>query len=193
MKTRFFLLFLLGCLITSCNSNDDESNSSEESMTIIKDGITFEGLNFNNTLILFSQAGEGVRRLDLRSDLEDGVFILSISNWDFQNPPQEGVIEKIYDTNVDEAGPNTACQEINNINFCDEALISWSVGVTAFVSELGQGDDQIGNITITNNNPESKTVSGTFSAEIRDINAPENTPNTVVSGIFTNLSYTVFN
>ncbi|MBR9915646.1 MAG: hypothetical protein GYB32_12610 [Algicola sp.] len=175
----------------SCSSDDGNGGSSvgAESFTVIKDGVTFEGENFNHTLIILSDGTVEGRRMDLRCDIDGGTFILSISNWDFQNPPANGVVEKTYDTNID-IGPNTQCETIEGSTYCDEALVTFLLGQEVFVSELNDNDD-IGGITITNNNPSNQTVSGTFDLLLRNFNSQEETYVTY-TGTFTNLNYTVF-
>ncbi|WP_460219292.1 hypothetical protein [Psychroserpens sp. MEBiC05023] len=191
MKIKLFALAFITLTILSCSSDDNSSDGGgEASFTVIRDGVTYQGENINNTLIITSQNNQGVRRMDLRCDFDGGTFVLSISNWEFQNPPEDGVVEKSYNTNT-EMGPDTDCETIDGITFCDEALVTYILGQEYFVSELNEEGTDIGHITISNNNSGNLTVSGTFDVLMRNFNDP-NGENIEYTGSFNNLSYTVF-
>ena len=193
MKIKLLALVLVALTIVSCSSDDnndsDPPSGGDESFTVIRDGVTFEGENINNTLIITSQNDQGARRLDLRCDFDGGTFILSISNWEFQNPPENGVVEKSYNTNT-EMGPDTECETIDSITYCDEALVTYLIGQDVFISELNDLED-IGSITITNNDAADLEVSGTFDVLLRNFNSQDETY-IEYTGSFTNVSYSVF-
>lgn len=191
MKIKLLTLVVLAFTIFSCSSDDGDSPSDgTQSFTVIRDGVTFQGENINNTLILTSQGDQEARRLDLRCDFDGGTFVLSISNWEFQNPAADGVVVKSYNTNTD-IGPDTDCETINGSTYCDEALVTYLIDQDVFISELND-NDQIGTITITGNNSEAKTVTGTFNVLLSDFNGGENEVYIEHTGTFNNLSYTVF-
>nr|WP_321245582.1 hypothetical protein [uncultured Psychroserpens sp.] len=192
MKIKFLVLVLITLSIVSCSSDDGNapsSNDEEQSFTVIRDGVTFQGENINNTLIRTTQNDQGARRLDLRCDFDGGTLVLSISNWEFQNPPDEGVVEKSYNTNTD-MGPDTECETIDSITFCDEALVTYLIGNDVYISELNDSDI-IGDITIVSNNSQDKRITGTFDVLLRDFNGGEEEVYIEHSGTF-DVSYIVF-
>lgn len=192
MKFKLLALALVVFTFMSCgsdDSSDDSPSGGTESFIVIKNGVTFEGENINNTLIITSQGDQGARRLDLRCDIDGGTFILSISNWEFQNPPADGVIVKSYNTNT-EMGPDTDCESINGTTYCDEALVTFLIGQEVFISELNDLED-IGDITITSNDASNLEVSGTFDVLLRNFNSQDEEYMTY-TGTFTNVSYSVF-
>ncbi|WP_204347076.1 hypothetical protein [Psychroserpens algicola] len=192
MKFKLLALALVVFTFMSCSSDDssgDSPSGGTESFIVIKNGVTFEGENINNTLIITSQGDQGARRLDLRCDIDGGTFILSISNWEFQNPPADGVVVKSYNTNT-EMGPDTDCESINGTTYCDEALVTFLIGQEVFISELNDLED-IGDITITSNDASNLEVSGTFDVLLRNFNSQDEEYMTY-TGTFTNVSYSVF-
>ncbi|MCK8482154.1 hypothetical protein [Psychroserpens algicola] len=192
MKFKLLALALVVFTFMSCgsdDSSDDSPSGGTESFIVIKNGVTFEGENINNTLIITSQGDQGARRLDLRCDIDGGTFILSISNWEFQNPPADGVVVKSYNTNT-EMGPDTDCESINGTTYCDEALVTFLIGQEVFISELNDLED-IGDITITSNDASNLEVSGTFDVLLRNFNSQDEEYMTY-TGTFTNVSYSVF-
>lgn len=192
MKIKFLVLVLATLSIVSCSSDDGNlpsSNDEGQSFTVTRDGVTFQGENINNTLIRTTQNDQGARRLDLRCDFDGGTLVLSVSNWEFQNPPDEGVVEKSYNTNTD-MGPDTECETIDSITFCDEALVTYLIGNDVYISELNDSDI-IGDITIVSNNSQDKRITGTFDVLLRDFNGGEEEVYIEHSGTF-DVSYIVF-
>jgi len=117
MKKLIFLSAIAICTFNGCsdddiddmnmnnnnNSNNNNiNNNNNNNFTQCSGGtmsVTFRGTNsapsnFNNTLLNVTQNGLVARRFDLRTIVSNGILILSISNWDWQNPPDEGVKEK---------------------------------------------------------------------------------------------------
>ena len=92
-------------------------------MTIEIDGVAQTTTGFNNTLISLTQNGEVGRRLDLRANIGSDMLIITVSNWDFQNPPNDGVLTKIYETNtIGNLTTNKVCTTRPTGNFCDGGL-----------------------------------------------------------------------
>jgi hypothetical protein len=156
------------------------------------DGVAQTATNFNNTLLVYPQNGSEERRLDLRADLGDDLFIVSVSNWAFQNPPENGIVTKVYDTNVSAnggMGPNRVCNSTSSGNLCDAGLGSYMVdGITSMSENLS--GEPTGTITITENNAADRTVSGTFDFKVSSMIPPNTTP-VHFTGSFTDLSYII--
>ena len=108
MKNVLVFLLLSLCLF-SCGNDDiiENVNTEEGIMEVEKNGVLFTVTSFNNTLEEVVEEGEVARRLDIRGEVDGGTLFVSISNWDWQNPPANGVLEKSYDTDdTFDVGPN---------------------------------------------------------------------------------------
>jgi len=185
IKTIFSLLFILSLVsLSSCKKDKktEESNTSNAKMELIKDGVKHNITSFNNSLMNETQNGHSGRRMDLRCNVDGGTFVLSLSNWDWQNPPANGVLIKSYDT--DESGTNTKCKDVSGDQLCDGGLGTYLVGSTNYYST---GDnDSAGVITITKNDTQNKTVSGSFEFAATDIFTKADIK---FSGTFSDLNY----
>jgi len=110
-------------------------------------------------------------------------LVLSVSNWDWQNPPANGVLEKIYDTHL--TGTNMACQEISGSNLCDRAMGQY---INDLIHDATISDTISGYIQITLCDTVNKKVSGRFSFITTDLNQ---TMYDTIQGSFANQPYTV--
>lgn len=193
---RHLLLLLLGLslLIVSCggsDSDEDMSSLTSGTMTVVKNGESFtitEG--FNNTLLHIdpNDTANG-RRLDIRCTVDGGAFTLIVTNTHFQNPPDNGILEKTYDTNL--MGANSDCEMVtNNATFCDVGEANYSLDNVYYVSDFGIEPIE-GVITITENDNDNQTLSGTFDVVVSDFSTFDNPEEITFSGSFDNLSYIV--
>lgn len=184
-----FALFLL-TFFFSCQP--DPNINPGGTMTIEVDGVTQTVTSFNNTLLSLQQAGEIGRRLDLRASIGSDMLILSASNWDLQNPPTDGLLTKIYDTNTNGTiAPNQTCLVSSGTTYCDSGLGTYMLSGTTYISE-DISNEPTGAITISQNNATDKTVSGTFDFKVQNILQSSSQPKHI-TGSFSNLSYTVLN
>ncbi len=185
-------LFLICLLCFSCGKDDETDPQTDNgSITVIKAGVSFETDVTNNTLVFeTSTDGNNVegRRLDVRCNVDGGTFILTVSNVDFQNPPDDGILTKVYGTNDD--FQNSDCMDFTNATYCDGALITYLTATSEIFSSEGFELEEKGSITITANDPTKKTVSGTFDATLIK-NTIDGNEKVVFSGSFTDLIYRV--
>ena len=188
----YLLLFLFSCQKSSNNSNNPSSTGS---MALEIDGVAQTLTNYNNTLITVNQNSEIGRRMDLRANIGSELFILTVSNWDFQNPPNDGIVIKPYVTNFEYNGTlnnlptDKTCVTRGNTTFCDGGLITHQVSSLDTRTSVRVPNEPSGRITITQNDPINKTVSGTFDGKVT--NFQSNSQSVQMKGSFTNLSYTV--
>lgn len=184
---KLLIVLLTFTLFTSCKKDNQESENEETSaiMEVEKDGVMFSVNVFNNTLIKETQFGEDGSRLDLRCTVDGGTLILSVSHWDWQNPLVDGIVEKSYDTNTEDEGPNTVCMEGDNVKFCDGGLATYLSGSTLFSSGFIE-DEGPGIITILKNDNIEKTVSGSFDIIVLNFITEEKV---IFKGTFKNLKY----
>lgn len=184
MKNLTIVLSLFIVLFNACKKDDDGGNSSagcsNSSITINWNGTSVPNEDgFNNTLFEQQFGEQMARRLDLRTNVDGGTFILSVSNMEWQNPPSDGVLEKIYYTNPFD--PRSACKDINGNEYCDEGLASYIKGAEQYYS-----DEVNGTITITSCDNVNKVVSGTYDVTIIEFFEEDTI---TVSGAFTDLCY----
>lgn len=185
-------LIFLSCLIlsiVSCKKDDPEEmkTTNDAVMEVEKNGTSYTITDFTNTLLSQPQGGQTGRRLDLRGDVDGGTLILSIANWDWQNPPENGILEKTYDTNEDfEVGPNAQCMDINGGTYCDTGLGTYLVSNSTTYTSEGIEDESFGSITIIENDPSEKTVSGNFDFTVIEFFTEEKI---TFKGTFSNLKY----
>lgn len=167
-------------------------NTNQGSMTLEIDGMAQTITSFNNTLLFLQQHGEDGRRMDLRANIGSDMLILSVSNWDLQNPPTDGILTKIYDTNTNgNIGSHQSCTMRPAGNLCDSGLGTYIVGGANQMSMNIQNEPE-GSITFSQNNTTDKTVSGTFDFMVVHVTQPNAQP-VHITGSFTDLSYTLLN
>ena len=152
MKKLVLALLFLSFVMVSCSDGNDDNDTPTaptQSMTVTKNGVDFQVSSPASTLISTTQLGETGKRLDVNATVDEGQFVLSISNWDWQNPPENGLIQKTYYTNNTSAN---ACQSSNGYTYCDGGLITYkpSGSNASLLSNMETVDE--GYITITANN-----------------------------------------
>lgn len=192
---KFQILLSLALLIffSACQKDPNPTNNTTQgSMTLSIDGVAQTPTNFStsNTLLHLEQYGEAARRLDIRATIGNATLILSTSNWDFQNPPTNGMLIKTYDTNTESGtGPNQTCRVNNSITYCDGGLVTYMTNGRNFVSQ-NIDNEPTGAIVIAQNNTVDKTISGTFDFKVKDFLQPNAQP-VHMTGTFTDLPYRV--
>jgi len=193
MKTKLFLMILMGVLaFSSCKKEDTTPDPApvtpvvtDASMSFTKNGTAFTCTSFNNTLLIQSGTGQQGRRLDIRGSFDNGkTLIVSVSNCDWQNPPVNGVLVKLYDTRL--GGPNAECQDIDGTTYCDGALGTYML--TSSTYHMTISDEIEGSVTITSCNATEKKVSGSFSFITSDFGE---TVFDTIQGTFANQVYVV--
>lgn len=186
------LISLVLFTFISCQKESATTNPPASTMTIELDGVAQTTTGFNNTLLFLQQNGEDGRRLDLRANIGSNMFILSASNWDFQNPPADGILSKIYETNTVNNTPiYRSCTMRPAGNLCDAGLATYTANGLTYMSGNIAGEP-MGSFTITQNNTTDKTVTGTFDIKVVNLIQPSSTP-LHFTGSFSDLSYTVLN
>lgn len=187
-----FSLFLLTFFFSCEKDTSTSNNTNPGTMTIEIDGVVQTPTSFNNTLLSLQQNGETGRRLDLRASIGSDMLIVTVANWNFQSPPTDGIITKIYDTNTNgTVGPNQSCTSLSGGTFCDSGLGTYIASGATFLSAT-MSSEPTGTITVSANNTTDKTVSGTFNFKVKQFGQSSAQP-MVVTGSFSNLLYTVLN
>jgi len=182
-------LFLITVLYACKKKDKEEDVVDNGTMEIKKNGVEYTVKTFNNTFIQEVQEGYKGRRLDLRCNVDGGTFIVSVSNWDWQNPPTNGILVKAYDTDAAAiSGKNTQCKEYPDATLCDAGLGSYflSGGNNIYMTN-GAAD---GTITVTANDATNRRISGSFKFTTFDFFYEDSIR---FEGTFTNLTYKPLN
>ncbi len=193
MRKLFFLFFATSLFFFSCGNDDETSpqNADQGTMTVTKNGDTFEITEFTNRIIIAEQGGREGRQLSLNCEVDGGSLFVSVSNWDFQNPPVNGIVVKSYPTNEDafDPGPDTDCIDDPNFTFCDGGEVTYSKDGTTFYSDFLDDDNYRGIITISDNDTDKRTVSGSFDVKIEAFPPTDPVSSISLSGTFSDVKY----
>ena len=181
MKKSLFALLTISVLFFSCKKNSDSPS-----------GNTFQ-LKLNGTVTTFTivsatlihSTGTNQKRLDISGTSEDGktVFVLTIGE---ETASGNGVTVGKHDVRLfNEDDPNTGEDEsIDTDAFVTLSIYSGSDLITDVYAENGD-------ITITANDENAHTVSGTFQQTLTSLTG--GTDYTISEGSFNNIEYTVVN
>jgi len=190
LTSRIFIL-ASAFVFTFCG-DDDKPAGPQFSYTI--DGKSEPVENVSAILQSQIQAGHEGRALNL-TFLKAGVFkslSVAVSNWDFQNPPDGGILTGEYDAawdyeNIEEENPLADCLSLEGgLTLCDGGLVAL-VTENDFYSSVFEGNESA-TITISKCDPGSRTVSGTFNAKIGLL---DGSVQHTVTGSFDNVKYII--
>jgi hypothetical protein len=192
LNTFFSKLLLLSLPMVLTFCGDDESGNSGFSYKI--DGKSQKVQTVSGIMefeVQYDHEGRAVY-LTAAAGFEK-MLSISISNWDFQNPDENGIIEKEYDATMDFEGgtdnPLAECLELagEGVTLCDGSLVTYIVGSDVYTSVFDGNTSGI--VTVTSCNAAKKTISGTFSAKVADFDGVQQY---TVTGSFNNVKYMVF-
>lgn len=189
MKHLSLLLLFVLCF-AACKDEDpmEPEPINMGTMTITKDGGTPVTITtFNNTLLKAVDNGQNARRLDIRATVDGGTFVMTVSNYDSQNPPEDGVVVKTYDAGL--VGENSDCTEQGYVTLCDGGLSTYIVGTTTYSSAANfDYYEDPGYITISSIDGANTKVSGSFDVITYK---PDQTGEVRFTGTFEDLVYVV--
>jgi hypothetical protein len=192
-KIASLLVFLL---ILTCfvNCGEDESPTS---VTYSIDGENQKVRTVTAYLQFSTDYDHEGRTLYITAANGSSIMLsIAIANWDFQNPPNNGLVEKTYDATFDyESGSDNefaSCLELtgNNadVHLCDGALVTY-IGESDIYFSAFDNNTQA-TVTLTDCNPSKKTMSGTFTAKVQNFSEDDDF---VITGEFKNVKYSIFN
>lgn len=185
------LLLTTLLLFAQCGDDDD----SGPALTYTIDGQSQPVQTVTGVLMSEIQYDREGRSLNITAAQGlDQLLSVAVSNWDFQNPPDNGILTGEYDATLDEENtednPLAECLALSGDNegiyLCAVGLISMVSGQDLYFSVFDGPTDAT--IVITSCDPGKRTVSGTFQGKIGTIDGE--TIKTI-SGSFTNVKYTV--
>lgn len=179
----FILLLVVATTFINCGGDDDKATSS---MTVTIDGIKSK-IKAPSGILTFLETPydhEG-RNLMITGQVNGNPLTVSVRNWDFQNPPKNGILAKDY-FNIFQVPnfENSECVNVNeNIVLCEGGLITYTVGNEIFFSAFDEEVDAF--ITITKCS--DKKISGEFKVKL--VSPQDNELD--ISGTFSDVSYIV--
>lgn len=186
------LLMLASAFVFTFCGDDDKPSTPQFSYTI--DGKSEPVEYVNASLQSDIQADHEGRSLNL-TFVKAGVFkslSIAVSNWDFQNPPDNGILTGEYDvawdyeTNEGE-NPLANCLSFEDgLTLCDGGLVNLYMENDHY-SSVFYGNTAA-SITISKCDPSSRTVSGTFNTKVGLL---DGTKQHTVTGSFENVNYTI--
>ncbi|HEX8546872.1 MAG TPA: DUF6252 family protein [Cytophagaceae bacterium] len=186
---NFFVACLLAAVLFNCNKKKDEpspstgaptTNSSECGTLTVKKGLVSHTVTSFNNSLLFDRSQEG-RRLDIRGTVDGGTFVITVSNYDFQNPPENGIKLKTYFEDYTQS----ECKDDGEISYCDGMLGTFLKDNKTYMTFADEGD---GFVVISSMDTNNKKVSGSFKFTAMTIDRTDTIP---FSGTFSNLCYSL--
>jgi hypothetical protein len=174
------------------------SGCSEEKTSVFE--LTLDGTNKNvsvetTTLTVHSaedsESGRAAHVLKIEGKTGEDSFEVTISNWDFQEPPEKAIAPKDYynvflDEELEVGQHNGTCMRVAaNSNVCEGVIISYTKNGTSFYSTSNENSELIIQITKC----DGQRTSGNFDLMLEN---PHNTTEKVhISGSFKDLKYKV--
>lgn len=188
--TGLALILLTSITFTYCGNDDVKPSvtytidGENQKVTTVTATLQFETQYDHEGRALYITAAAGASKM----------LSIAISNWDYQNPPDNGVLTKTYDATFDfeteEDNDLATCLELTGGNagvfLCDGALVTY-IGNSDIYFSAFDGNTEA-SVTVTTCSPSKRTISGTFTAKAQNFDSQE----LVISGEFKNVKYSVF-
>jgi len=188
------MILVLAFVFTFCGNDDEKSSGPQFTYSI--DGASQDVQTVTGLLRSQIQYDHEGRALNITAFAANNkTLTIGVSNWDFQNPPDDGVLTGEYDATFDfeeteEENPFANCLALTGDNegvfLCDGGLVTLISG-SDFSTSVFDGDTEA-TITISKCDASKHTVSGTFSAKVA---AFDGTQPYMITGTFENVSYIV--
>lgn len=191
MKRNIFSAALLALAIIVPGCSDDEEDKGSFKVTL--DGPEKEVVVTGATLTISDGTGtnsRGSHSLRIEGMIDEDMISVGISNWDFQEPPDNALLTKEYynifseldDLAVGEQ-TETCMRTSSNTQVCEGTLINFFQGDKVFSSYSSEA------VVITLTKCDGKRVSGTF--DITLISPHNESEHIVLSGSLTDLRYVI--
>ncbi len=192
-KTTFLIniglafMLILVCVCSSCKKDEPEVIPVDTSATFV---LLSNGNNVNTTMgnsqmIYFVSSGRVWNQLELVANSDQNKLMLTVQNFDAQNPPMGGVRTKKYYPNPDFASRIY----VDNGYITDYGGTSWFVNSKLYQSTNTSDRNSFLEITACDNY--AKKVSGNFRFTVKDAGNPNDS--LILSGYFNNQKYVVIN
>jgi hypothetical protein len=201
---KYYLVLFVGLLFISCEKKTEDPRGAiitspvpppppppppgDASMTVYKNGVEVSNSTPISKIIKYSSSSINHRTFSFKTFIGLDKLYLSVKNYDWQNPPEDGMIVKFYNSNtVNGDGEYDVCDDGD----CDGAFMRYSNDSgTPFLETLIVSSGTPGVIEITYVDTINKVISGNFDATLY----PTFTNSgdiTTFSGEFENLPYSI--
>lgn len=193
-KQAIKLIGLLSILLATLTFTHCGDNDFKPSVSYTIDGENQKVASVTATLQFEAQYDHEGRSLYITAAAGlSKMLSVAVSNWDYQNPPDNGILTKTYDATFDfetnEDNDLATCLELTGGNegvfLCDGALVTYIGNNDIYFSAFGSNTQA--SVTVTACSPSKRTISGTFTAKVQNFNEEELT----IAGEFKNVKYTV--
>jgi hypothetical protein len=179
MKLLFSTLLLSAIILSGCDDKEESIGSFEITVQSTETQVSVSKATLTVSGGQTAGSGQGSHALRIAGGVMGDSISILISNWDFQEPPDNAIIIKDY-FNED------LCHQVSeNQRVCEGAIIQYMEGDKIYWSFSKDESIQILHITKCDGN----RVSGTFDLELENVS--DNEDKKSVSGEFTDLQYTV--
>ena len=191
MKRTIFGITVLLFTITlmNCGKKEDEAVAPKPSVTLTIDGTAKSVVAASAILAFETQNDHEGRSLNITSMEGNNPLSIAVSNWDFQNPPKDGIKLKTYDNLFADQGTTGAeCLSLESgaVMLCDGGLVTYMKDNQVYMSALYDGAYK-SFIKVTACDPSKKSISGEYDLKVMDGDSTELT----LKGKFENIVYTV--
>ena len=178
---------LIAFISIRCDKNEDAP--AKAGMTLKVDDESKEPVVGTATLSFETQNDHEGRALQMAATVNGNLLTIGVSNWDFQNPPENGVKAKVYTSEFSEdmtAEAECMSLEEGAVELCEGILVTYTVGSQMYMSALYEGEYD-GFVKVTSCDGSAKKVSGEFDLKLDDGDGNEIS----LKGTFENVSYIV--
>ena len=189
-KISLFLSVALFATLSLVLSGCGDDEASSPSLTLNIDGTNIKVTTVTGLLIFSDESGHEARTLNLTGLTKNGDYLsIQVTNWDFQNPPANGlVVKKYYNLFDGEEGIASAdCLDIGDgVSLCDAGVVTFIPDAEDEIYTSAFDEDVEGVIEITAS--KGKKVSGTFDVILTGFS---NETDIHAKGTFKNVGYRI--
>lgn len=182
-------MLALAIIVPACSDDDDDKGSFNVTLDGIETAVSVTGATLTVSDGQSSSSGRGSNTLRIDGMIGENAISVDISNWDFQEPPDNAILVKdyynVFTEDELEVGEKTeTCMKTSGTTrVCEGTLLKYLTGDKTFSSHSSEA------VIISLTKCDGKRVSGTFNITL--INIHDEAETFVLSGSLTDLRYTV--
>jgi hypothetical protein len=162
MNKLFSIISFLSIIVFSQCSKDTPSISP--SVTLMVDGVT-KTATFSSAQLRVETTGNKGRSLVVNLLEGSSLILITVSNWDYQNPPADGVLVKTY---YNPTSSKSTCKVVGGSTaLCDSGTVNYTNGQDFYSSIIYDGPAYENTVKITSNDVGAKRISGEFDVKVQ--------------------------
>lgn len=199
---NILLLLCIGIIFISCEKESNEPAPAppvievpevgEASFSLFMNGVEQSTADIVGSLVIedISNWDEENRHMKMKTHIGFNEFLFRVVNYEWQNPPSEGIIKKKYNSNVIGESEFNSCGEGDFSDHCDRGVLTYSIYQGAYYETRTQPNIEPGVLEITYVDTINHVVSGNFDAKVYEMF--ELYPDSIhFSGAFENQPYLI--